>query len=125
MCLPALHISLGIFYRLYTLLEQAAYELDLLLAEKTNCGEIGGSTYGRYLSLLQKKHKLEEQRDTYLQSLNGLQQLSTCLAVCFENSPTNQLHCIADMITYNQQLASKMVSITLSVLDYYVYMYIL
>ncbi len=31
-CIPGLHISLGIFYRLYELLEAAAHELDLLIA---------------------------------------------------------------------------------------------
>ncbi len=31
-CIPGLHISLGVFYRLYGLLEEAAHELDLLIA---------------------------------------------------------------------------------------------
>ena len=36
--LPGLHISLGVFDRLWTLLEDACTELDLLLAEHISVG---------------------------------------------------------------------------------------
>ena len=63
-CLPALHISLGVFYRLYTLLEQATHELDLAMArEKSVCRQLGGSTFEHYSSLLQKMNKLQEDKD--------------------------------------------------------------
>ena len=39
--MPGLHLSLGIFNRLYDLLEDACEQLDLELAEKSNTGAFG------------------------------------------------------------------------------------
>ena len=37
-CLPGLHISIGIFQRLYALLEEECHELDLQIA-RTQCSQ--------------------------------------------------------------------------------------
>ena len=73
-CLPGLHISLGVFDRLWTLLEGACTELDLLLAEHISVGCMG-SSYNEYVTALRKGEQLrsslhqEEQRATMMEQL--------------------------------------------------------
>ena len=45
--LHGLHISLGIFYRLFSLLENECHELDIMVASE-DCAEKGGASYGHY-----------------------------------------------------------------------------
>ena len=57
-CIPGLHISLGIFNRLYNL-EHACHELDLLLAERST-GEVrAGNSFGLYSAALTKLSELQ------------------------------------------------------------------
>ena len=62
-CIPGLHLSLGIFNRLYTLLENACHALDLLQAERSGVENLAGTSFGRYsvalTSLTEKKRLLE------------------------------------------------------------------
>ena len=55
-CIPGLHISLGIFNRLYSLLENACHELDLLQAEKdTGARDTrAGTSFGQYSAALRR-----------------------------------------------------------------------
>ena len=59
-CIPAgLHISLGIFNRLYNLLEDACHELDSLQTETdTGAESQGGTSFGRYSAALRKLTEL-------------------------------------------------------------------
>ena len=57
MCIPGLHLSLGIFNRLWSLLGDACSELDLKLAESSR-GSDGGSTYNHYVALLKRRSAL-------------------------------------------------------------------
>ena len=61
MCIPGLHISLGIFNRLYSLLENACHELDLLQAEKdTGAGDTrAGTSFGQYSAALRRLSELD------------------------------------------------------------------
>ena len=73
-CPPGLHISLGVYDRLWDLLEGACTELDLLLAQHTAQGG-EGNTYEQYVSALRKRDQLkstvatEEQRATIMEQL--------------------------------------------------------
>ena len=53
MCIPGLHLTLGIYDRIWCLLGGALTELDLKLAKAKN-GGAGSSTYGHFSTLLQK-----------------------------------------------------------------------
>ena len=57
-CPPGLHITLGIFFRLFSLLEDECHELDL--AHMLH-GAQAGSSYEQYLVSLQKKRDTEEE----------------------------------------------------------------
>ena len=78
--MPALHIGLGIFYRLYTLLEQAAHQLDLRLAKgKTGSGVLGGKEYSKHLMTVAT---LKEEREAHILAVGVLEQLATQIALC-------------------------------------------
>ena len=51
-CLPGLHIKLGIFYRRFTLLEDTCHELDLRVVLEDSIDD-GGVSYGRYVEAVQ------------------------------------------------------------------------
>ena len=71
------------FYRLYSLLEQASHELDLMMVrERSDCGQLGGSTFEHYSSLLQRMHKLQEEKKVQEQTAQILEQLIPLLALC-------------------------------------------
>ena len=86
-------MSLGIYDRLWELLERESTKLDLLLAQHTSGGETGtGETYDRYVAALKKREQLstslahEEQRATLLE------QLTTYLSINIPNAAhRNQL----------------------------------
>ena len=59
-CIPGLHISLGIFNRLYSLLENACHELDLLQAEDTGAGDTrAGTSFGQYSAALRRLSEVQ------------------------------------------------------------------
>ena len=112
-CLPALHISLGVFYRLYTLLEQATHELDLAMArEKSDCRQLGGSTFEHYSSLLQKMNKLQENKDAHTQAAEALDQFATQTALCAgtEASAATQLTQVAEATAAIRTKADEVVN---------------
>lgn len=111
-CLPALHVSLGIFYRLYTLLEQASHQLDLKLAQEKNGSEqLGGVTFMEYSSKLETLHKLTEERDGHVQAVGVLEQLVTRMALTAtsEDSAQAQICYVKDMIHSYQQKIHELV----------------
>ena len=55
-CIPGLHISLGIYDRLWELLEDACNELDLLLAKQSS--GMDGNTFDRYCKALKESAAL-------------------------------------------------------------------
>ena len=57
-CVPGLHLSLGIFNRLWTLLEDACTELDLQLAEVGVGDNTGGGSFSQYSAILNERSQL-------------------------------------------------------------------
>ncbi len=60
MCIPGLHISLGVFLRLFELLEKAAHELDVLIA----------------MALGRKTQQPQELRQAFVQHIEVLRSIS-------------------------------------------------
>lgn len=60
MCVPALHISLGIFSRLFQLYEQACHELDVKLAAIHTTTPSASEKFNNYAAALQKIMDMEE-----------------------------------------------------------------
>jgi len=66
-CIPGLHISLGVFYKLFTLLEAAAHELDILIAitigRDPSQHQPNQHEFGEYIQSLQTVSALREEID--------------------------------------------------------------
>lgn len=83
-------MSLGIYDRLWDLLEGECTVLDLLLAEHTSPGGVGNTTFDQYVAALKKREELasacvmEEQRATLLE------QLVTYFSLRIPNAPQSQ-----------------------------------
>ena len=73
MCIPGLHISLGIFDRLWGLLEDACIELDLHIVRHKEA--MDGNTFGQYSGALddvvrlRKKMEVQQQHSSVLRDM--------------------------------------------------------
>ena len=88
MCLPGLHITQGIFQKIFTLLQEECHELDLKLAHQHSSEQRHGS-FSLYADALQQLHKAYEDLDAAKQSATALEQLMVYLSVAV--GPTNPL----------------------------------
>lgn len=82
-CPPGLHITLGIFYRLFTLFEEACHELDLTAHVSV---DVAGAIYGRYASALRQQSKLKEEEGRVEMQVSGMEQLVTSLGIALPNA---------------------------------------
>jgi hypothetical protein len=73
-CPPALHITLGIFFRLFTLLENACHELD---ARGLLQGVDGGAAYEAYVVSYRREVDLADKCEEVKAELITLQQQAT------------------------------------------------
>ena len=64
MCLPGLHITLGVFLRLFTLLEDECAKLDLEMAASASLQPGDRQGYIDHTSLIQKERALLDERST-------------------------------------------------------------
>ena len=60
-CLPGLHITLGIFDRLFSLLVDRCHEPDVSVALENSAVAAGGHTYSRYVSALEEVKTLKDE----------------------------------------------------------------
>lgn len=81
MCPPGLHITLGIFYRLWSLLEEECHQLDLELATRTAPQSIDRASFTHYSTSVKKRAQLKERKlelDKYTAALStGIAQIAT------------------------------------------------
>ena len=71
-CPPGLHITLGIFYHLWCLLEMACHELDLELATRTSPRPTDRKSFQHYSALVKQLAELTEKK-------TGLMELTSTL----------------------------------------------
>ena len=69
MCPPGLHITLGVFYRLFVLLENAAHELDLRYAVDSVQAV---ASYERQIGLIQEQTQLKDKELHHSQLVRSL-----------------------------------------------------
>ena len=67
-----------IFYRLYTLLEEACHELDVKAQLQDSQA---GASYDRYISALRQQSALKEDQERLAVQVNSLEQLVTLLGI--------------------------------------------
>lgn len=101
---PGLHISLGIFLRLFVLLEADCHMLDMTMSIQ---GGSGGPSFDRYSSALQDKMKLQDEQKELKASLLVLQQLLTyTLTTGGMTSTTNPL--LLEVVSEIQKTKAKL-----------------
>ena len=61
--LPGLHITLGVFYRLWSLLEEACHQLDLELSKRTAPLSTDRGSFSQYTKVVSDLAKLEEEKN--------------------------------------------------------------
>ena len=80
-CPPSLHISLGIFHRLFTLLEQECHDLDLLLAKREDVHLQPGTEFENYYTIRKQIRSLEQQVTSHHQQAIALDQVASLFAL--------------------------------------------
>ena len=86
MCPPGLHITLGIFYRLFKLFEEACHELDAVAHFKD---DVGGASFVKYSSSLREQNKLKEEEERIKKQVSGMEQLITVLGLALPNADSH------------------------------------
>ena len=87
-CLPGLHITLGVFFQLFTLLEDECHKLDIELASKTAPAQGDKASYVNYVSKVHQERALLDQKDTLVGELKFLDQTLSYLVL-----HTTSAHC--------------------------------
>ena len=91
-CIPGLHLSLGIFNRLWTLLEEACTELDLRLAgESHGSAGLGGSTFKQYSVILKQMSSLKVQFESQVSHARVLEQVAVFTHLTLSNPDSSEL----------------------------------
>lgn len=84
-------MSLGIYDRLWELLEAACTELDLLLAEHMSGGGVGvGNTYGDYVIALRKREELKNSLAVEENRATTMEQMVTFFSLTIQTPSGNQ-----------------------------------
>ena len=102
--MPGLHISLGIFYRLFELLEDRCKQLDLALAQDSSQPDSLHS-FRLYSAALHKVAKLEEELRNDTEEAEAAEQLSLAL----KEYPQSQVNYCRDAATKLRQHIANLV----------------
>ena len=80
--------------------------------EKSDCRQLGGSTFEHYSSLLQKMNKLQEDNDAHTQAAEALDQFTTQMALCAgtEASAATQLTQVVEATAAIRKKADEVVN---------------
>lgn len=94
MCPPALHITLGVFFRLFTLLEDACHELDLEMAESTATtpNTSDKEKYQNFTATIQRERELLDKRKRLEDEVKWLDQTLSLMIISNTSiTPTSTL----------------------------------
>ena len=87
-CIPGLHLSLGIFSRLYELLEDECHSLDLQLACSTS-SDNSESSFAKYSAALTELCRREKELKSQKEHTEAVEQIITYLALSLPDAKTN------------------------------------
>ena len=87
-CIPGLHLSLGIFSRLFELLEEECHSLDLQLAHSTS-SDNSESSFTKYSAALAELCRREKELQSHKQHTEAVEQIITYLALTLPDAESN------------------------------------
>lgn len=88
---PGLHITLGIFYRLWSLLEEECHLLDLQLAQNISSKPEDRELFSSYSGLVKELAELERKRPELSKNVEILQNGMTSMALLIPNCDANPI----------------------------------
>ena len=88
---PGLHITLGIFYRLWCLLEEECHQLDLQLAQHASSNPADWELFSHYTGLVKELAELERKKPELLQYTEDLNNGITNMALYIPNVDSSPL----------------------------------
>ena len=110
MCLPGLHITLGIFQRLFTLLEDECHKLDLGLASLTTPESSDRHAYSDYSTIVKRERDLLDEKVCLEGQLKWLQQTITLLSLTSSNPSTDpQITIVATIMNQKRERLNDIV----------------
>ena len=86
-CIPGLHVSLGIFHKLFKLLQDACHQLDVRAADYSGNGvhhsltAMGGDQYKKYVQAIQELDQKEEEACQQEEIVKNTEQLVTWMCL--------------------------------------------
>ena len=108
MCIPGLHLLLGIYNRLWSLLGDACNELDLMLAYSSLDNISSNGTYSQYVSLVKRRLQLQYEvsdQQNYLFVMNEMVTFASISLPDAEHDVLKELH--KDIDASNVSLSNK------------------
>ncbi|KAL5496438.1 hypothetical protein EMCRGX_G012721 [Ephydatia muelleri] len=113
-CLPALHISMGIFFKLYSLLEEECHMLDLKLAlQLSTDAELTTASYEEYATAVRELTAYKEQLEVLQQEHCSLKDLFNYSAIIVgESSPL-----LSSLIEEDEKYSSKIAKLEQTISD--------
>lgn len=105
-CLHGLHISLGLFHRLFTLLEEECQTLDRAMSGVTDVSMDGTSEpYKEYTSATQQLLALKEEYQKAEEAATAAEQLHTFLSLTVNEQ---QLTAVKELALYNRHMMAEL-----------------
>jgi hypothetical protein len=97
-CPPGLHISLGIFFRVFSLLEDDCHQLEVKHTLQLQ-GSTAGSTFNTFVTVLQQQSTLRHSIRRITEQIVALEQLLTLTLVTVSPSAPQFTQLISDGTT--------------------------
>ena len=108
-CPPGLHISLGIFQRLFDLLEAEAHHLDRAYAQQCQSQVEGETSFATYTNTTRQIKSLEDERTALQQHITWLEQTATLMSLTAADSADGPLHITREEVVKNRKKLQEIV----------------
>ena len=102
--IPGLHICLGIFYRLFDLLEEAVNKFDFQVAQDISSPQTSHTSFSQFVNAIHKRRTLMEKKDALQQRTTLMDEVITLAAVNESASLTINPSLVTSMIEEAAQL---------------------
>ena len=106
-CPPGLHISLGIFYKIWCLVEEGCHELDLELATRNSHNPTDRETFHQYSMLVKKLRQLRENKMDLVQLVSSLNAVLGDLAI--NSGPATLVQALTEEVQTQARNLEKLV----------------
>lgn len=110
-CLPGLHITLGVFFRLFTLMEDECHKLDIEMAVLTTEQPGDRQAYIDHSSIVRKERTLLDEKSSVEGEVTWLSQTITLLSLTSNNPSTDpQIALVSNILTRKKERIDEIVS---------------